>query len=261
VTLPCKDPRGPLRVASSPTKPLGVERDLFPYLGLANPFSCLSHLIACVGLLVVARLLWGIEFSSRRRRLGALCYPILGGFQLACSATYHALWSEPARQLFWHIDHATIWIALAGTATALMSVFCRWRPRYLLLIWTAAIVGAAMEMASLTTLAPWISPLLYVGMGWLGLPVLVEAGRRHGVRGPPSWLLLAGIVASVGGVMDSTDQPVLLPHVIEAHELMHVCILIAAWLFAAATYVGARQRAWERTTEPLRSLLTAPARA
>ncbi|MGE0710041.1 MAG: hemolysin III family protein [Planctomycetota bacterium] len=226
-----------------------VQRDLVTFLGLQDPLSSLSHALGCLGM--VCGVIWLLRRRPEATRPGALSYPALCGLQLVTSATYHSLAAGPGRALFWHLDHATIWIALAGAFTSSMTVLCRWQPRYLALVWALALGGAALELTSLRELSPWISPLLYVGMGWAGFPLWLEAARRHGPLGEPGWLMLGGGMATVGGVLDSFGAPNPWPGVIEAHEVMHLLILFGGWCYLWGIVLGVRRRAWLRVEEEL----------
>lgn len=221
-----------------------MNRDMVPFLGLNDPFSSLSHAVGCLGLICAFVVLSRMPIEDRRRRIGVLCYPVFGGLQLACSAIYHSQWPGFWRTFFWRLDHVTIWVALAGGFTAIMSVFGRWSPRYLTLVWVTAATGAIVELTPVPALYPWVCPLLYVAMGWLCFPLWLSCARRHGVISPVGLIMLGGISATAGGLIDSFQRPHLWRRVFEAHELMHVLILFGAWSYAPSFFFGLRRRAW-----------------
>ena len=237
----------------------GVERELVPFLGLHDPVSALTHALAALGMLVGIGLLLRGPLPEGRLRYGPLVYALACGIQLTCSTLYHAQGPGPGRELFWHLDHATIWISLAGAATSTMATFGPWRPRYVLFLWALAGTGAGMELVSLTDLAPWISPLLYVCMGWAGFPLWLEAARRHGPTGWPGWLLLGGSLATIGGLIDAFEHPNPLPGLVEAHEVMHALILTGGWCWLAGLIGGARTRAWDLESQLAAPLVLQPA--
>jgi len=227
-----------------------MERDLIPFLALQDPLSSISHLLGCLTLMLGLWLARGVRSGELRRDLGLRVWFACGGLQLACSAIYHAQPNaSAARHLFWHLDHATIWLALAGSFTAVMSTLCRWQPRYLLAVWAVASGGVVLELTSLSQLNPWICPVLYVGMGWLGFPLWLQSARTHGMWGPAGGVLLGGLLATAGGAIDALQWPSLWARVFEAHELMHVCIALACWCYLVSLLRAGRAAQW-RAAEP-----------
>ena len=106
------------------------------------------------------------------------------------SAAYHLLPWDDVRPLFHRLDHAAIYLKIAGTYTPLVlligSVFA-----YVLLslVWIVALGGA---IAKLTV---WKSHgrrslLLYLALGWGG--VLLAWPLWHTLPGPAMYFILAG---------------------------------------------------------------------
>ncbi|MEZ6185018.1 MAG: hemolysin III family protein [Planctomycetota bacterium] len=229
-----------------------MDRDLIPFLYLQDPLSSVSHLLGSLTLLAALWLVRGVTVGEARRDRGVRVYFLCGGLQLLCSALYHSQpYGTPARIVFWHLDHATIWIALAASFTAVMSTLGRWQPRYHALVWGVAVAGALLELSSLPALNPWISPVLYVAMGWLGFPLWLHTARVHGVWGPPGWLLLGGGLATLGGVIDALEWPTLVARMVEAHEVMHVCIALACWCYVGTFVYAARAARWRQVPAPV----------
>ena len=236
-----------------------MERDLLPFLSLQDPLSSVSHLLGSLTLLVGLWLTRGMHTGDPRRDAGLRVYFVCGGLQLLCSGIYHGEANGTvARAVFWHLDHATIWLALAASFTAIMSMLCRWQPRYLGAVWALAGAGATLELTSLSELSPWISPALYVGMGWLGFPLWLQTARTHGLWGPSGWLFLGGCLATLGGVMDAAQWPTLWARVVEAHELMHLCIAVACWLYLAALIHACRAECWRVEADAAPALAVEP---
>lgn len=214
------------------------------FLGLADPFSSLLHVFAFV-LFVFATptMLEGAgvdaeRFRAVRRYMLAACAMFL------FSATYHALPHESAwRPLFWHLDHGAIWLAIAGSLACTQATFfsrrgwARWWRRG---TWTLAVVGATLELPVLHLLPHWASPLLYIAIGWMGLPVVVAvwmAGRRDA----SALCVAGGLCATLGGVMDSLAWPNLLPGLVEGHECMHVATTLGGILWLTPNWLEARR--------------------
>lgn len=94
-------------------------------------------------------------------------------------------------------------------------------------------MGSVTEGLYLEQLPLWVSPCLYIVMGWACFPVLwgllQRASRRHFAT-----LFLGGSLATIGGLADALQWPVLWPRVFEAHEITHVCTFAGGLLYARA---------------------------
>lgn len=233
-----------------------MDRDLIPMLGLGEPVSSLSHLLMAVLVLI------GGAIACRRARdkkpmvWGLLAYTICVGGMFVASGSYHSLPNgHPWRDFWWRLDHAAIWLALMGTFTGVMATYSRWDWGYLIPLWSLALVGVVLEMSVLDELPLWVSPLLYVAMGWANLPILFRVRRYNGL-GKMLPMLFAGTLASIGGVLDSLQRPVLWPGVLEAHELLHGAISVASVIFFVMIFRGADGR-YVPSQERVRELATA----
>src|SRR5712691_1932242 len=85
------------------------------------------------------------------------------------SAIYHiGKWSERRRRLLRAIDHANIFVLIAGTYTPLcFNILSDWlRITILNVIWTLALVGIASSIFTVK-LPRWANAALYVAMGWV----------------------------------------------------------------------------------------------
>lgn len=116
------------------------------------------------------------------------------------STLYHSLTNPTARHVFKIIDHAGIYLLIAGTYTPFTLVTLREDGGWWLfgVVWALAIVGVSLEAAWVYR-PKWLSALVYLGMGWLAiLPIrlLIENLERGGII-----LLIAGGVAYTAGTV------------------------------------------------------------
>lgn len=115
------------------------------------------------------------------------------------STLYHALPPGPAKHFFHKLDHAAIYLLIAGTYTpfTLGVLSGAWGWTLFGLIWGMATIGLVMKLFN-GLANRWVSISLYLMMGWL---IVVAAGPMI-ARVPLAGLLwlLAGGIAYTGGV-------------------------------------------------------------
>lgn len=160
------------------------------------------------------------------------------------SAAYHrGRWSPRGRRLLRRADHATIFLAIAGTYTAVAQLCLHGWPRLgvLLVVWCGAAVGVAVREIWLD--APkWAVALPYVVVGWCALAVVPQLWR--GIGGSGFVLVIAGgIFYSVGAVVYGRRRPDPWPAVFGFHEVFHACTVVGASLQLAAIAAFALGRA------------------
>ncbi|MBC7533171.1 MAG: hemolysin III family protein [Oligoflexus sp.] len=147
----------------------------------------------------------------------------------ACSAIYHRIqWQEKARAVMRRLDHAAIFMLIAGTMTPLflMTLPGESGSRAIALIWIVAIIGIGQAVFWIN--APkWLAAVLYVGAGWLGFPYLSQMSLVIGSRGV-ALVLTGGILYSVGAVIYALKRPDPWPRVFGYHEVFHLLVAIAA---------------------------------
>lgn len=200
-------------------------RDLWPLLGIAEPFSSLSHLITAAVAVALFPVMLRRALGDAGRVVSVTLYAAGAITMMTASGIYHGLAaSHPLRPLFWRLDHGSIWFVLAATfaCVRVCAVDGRWGGRWQAGLWGVALTGIALEVANIDRLPLWISPSLYIGMGWLGLPTLLAFIRRHGPGPLSARMWIGGLAATAGGLMDAGSWPHLMPGLLEAHELCHV---------------------------------------
>lgn len=154
---------------------------------------------------------------------------------LGTSALYHRVtWSPPTRRWVGRLDHSMISVLIAGTYTPFgMAAPTGTLAALLLLpIWVSAVASIALHLFWYD--APkWISAVVYVAIGWLG--VLAMPGLTGQVGWAPTMLLLAGgIVYSLGALVYALQRPNPFPHIFGYHEVFHSLVVVAAIAHFAA---------------------------
>jgi hemolysin III len=147
------------------------------------------------------------------------------------SAAFHRVrWSPAARRRMRRADHATIFIAIAGTNTAVAGLALRGWAQVLILalVWGGAAVGITVRQLWLD--APkWAVAIPYVVVGWCAMVVLPQL--LHALGGVGFGLLAAGGgFYTLGAVIYSLRKPNPVPGVFGYHEVFHACTVIGAVL-------------------------------
>ena len=154
------------------------------------------------------------------------------------SALYHmGRWKLSVRKVWRALDHANIFVLIAGTYTPLVfNVLDGWlRPTLLIVIWLCAVVGVAL--ATLTLRAPrWLTATLYVAMGWVSvfaLPAFVQA-----LSWPPELvLLLGGVLYTIGALIYARRWPNPFPRIFGFHEVFHLFVIAGSIAFAVMIWI------------------------
>jgi channel protein (hemolysin III family) len=210
--------------------------ELYHLPGFHEPASAISHLIGAIEFLVLgALLLWrGRGSRSRTAFLGVYAFTCV--FMFSMSAVYHMLEKgSTTRAVLERLDHAAIFALIAGTFTPAHGIlfrgWSRWGP--LAAIWIAAITGITFKTLFLRQVPEWLGLTYYLALGWVGaISVAVLWSRYDWAFVRP--VVLGGLAYSIGAVMDYFNWFVLVPGVIQPHELLHLAVLAGAayhWRF------------------------------
>jgi hemolysin III len=188
-------------------------------------------LVAAVPLLVAL----AIEASGARARAAVVTFGVALCSMLTVSATYHRwVHTKRARTAWRRADHATIYVMIAGTCTALAltALDTGWTIALLVPIWAAAVTGAFCKIA-LFDRAHRFGGALYIILGWSGLLLAVPVWRQGGAL-PVALLFAGGVVYTVGALGFTRRWPTLSPSRFSYHEVWHTCTIAAAGLHFGA---------------------------
>jgi len=219
-----------LSAGSSPfTAPLtaGHEPPLRHLPWLYEPFSAITHLLGAGVFLVLSVALVRRAGSDRRRRALMSIYGFSCVFLLLMSGGFHMTTAgTPLNGIMKRVDHAAIFVLIAGTFTPVHGLlfrgWLRWFP--LVLLWAICACGVIIKIAFFSTMSSTVSLTLYLAMGWFGLlGGLVLCKQRGFCFVRP--LLLGGICFSAGAIMDLCYWPTPIPGVVHAHEMFHLAVL------------------------------------
>jgi channel protein (hemolysin III family) len=205
-------------------------------LGFTDPLSSWSHLISALTALLATFPLVKKGQGSPARVFALLLYSFSLIFLFAMSGTFHLLENNGiARAVLQRLDHAGIWVLIAGTFTPIHVILFRgpWRWLILLVVWLIAINGLVLEVVYFKTFPEWLALSFFLGLGWMG--ALTGYKFRRSFKGESLfWLAAGGIFYSIGAIMDFTRTPVLIQGYLGPHEIFHLFVILGAashWRF------------------------------
>ena len=149
---------------------LSDSRPDYAYTAGEELFNWLTHGIGAV--LSLAGLVVLVVLASRQGSVrGIVSYSIYGLSLVvlyASSTLYHSAGSEKARNILRIVDHATIYLLIAGSYTpiTLIALQGAWGWSLLGVVWGLAILGIVLKLTSLEK-TKTLSMTLYFLMGWL----------------------------------------------------------------------------------------------
>ena len=96
----------------------------------------------------------------------------------------------------------------------------------LCVIWALALAGVVLTIAKLE-IPRWLTSAIYLFMGWLSLAAIVPLVRLMPPAGM-AWLVLGGVLYTVGGVLYAVKRPGRDNPRFGCHEIFHVFILLGS---------------------------------
>jgi hemolysin III len=158
----------------------------------------------------------------------------------AASALYHRItWHGAARRRMQRLDHAMIFMLIAGTYTPVLLL--RMPKPYdlvgLCAVWGLALTGLVGHMYWLHAPERLIGGI-YLGLGWLGVPALPLLIHRMAPAGL-ALILAGGALYTLGALGYHRRWPNPVPDVFGFHEVFHtfVCAAVACHYLAIAIFV------------------------
>ncbi|WP_020578408.1 PAQR family membrane homeostasis protein TrhA [Actinopolymorpha alba] len=170
-----------------------------------------------------------------KAKVATAIFAVTAALLFGVSALYHrGHWSPRAVAILRRLDHANIFLIIAGTYTPFtLLLLDRTSAQILLtLVWAGALVGVAFRVLWLG--APrWLYVPVYVALGWAAafwLPDFFARGNAAIV----AMIVTGGVLYSAGAIIYATKKPNPSPRWFGFHEVFHA-FTVAAFI---AHYVG-----------------------
>jgi hemolysin III len=186
------------------------------------------HQGAFVASIIVAPLLL-MSADADRSRVAAFIFAFSVVACFGASALYHRVtWTPPVRRWMRRVDHAGVYLLIAGTYTpvSLLVLHGDWGPVILVIVWAGAL--AAILLKFMWTDAPkWVAAAAGLTLGWVAvvaLPQLVDRLQLSAL----TLLVAGGLLYSAGAIIYARRKPNPLPAVFGYHEVFHALTIAAA---------------------------------
>jgi len=179
-----------------------------------------------VSLVVGTLLIVGAD--GARRHVAAAVFAASVAACFGASALYHRVtWTPNLRRWMRRIDHAGIYLLIAGTYTpvCLLVLDGTWRIVVLAIVYSGAAAAVVLKFAWVD--APkWVAAALGLALGWTAVVALPQLATR---LNPAAVALLGvgGLAYTAGAIIYARRRPNPMPMVFGYHELFHALTIAA----------------------------------
>jgi len=175
-----------------------------------------------VGVLLV------IYANGTRASTAAAVFAGSVALMLGASSLYHRVdWSVRVRPWMRRIDHAGIYLLIAGTYTPVGLLTLRGSMREVVLgiVWGGAVLAIAMKFLWVGS-PKWLSAVTGLALGWAGVAAMPQVAHYAGATAV-ILLAIGGLAYTVGAVVYALRRPDPVPAVFGYHELFHALTIVA----------------------------------
>ena len=201
-------------------------------LNMKEPVNTLTHLSGAIlsVFALIMMLVKGIGNGSVLQISTAIVFGISLIALYTASTVYH--WvpsSEKLHAILRRVDHSMIYVLIAGTYTPVCLLALKGTLGWSLFaaIWGLAALGIIIKLVWFS--APrWLSTSFYLMLGWLSVFFIVPLYKALPLQGF-IWLLVGGLMYSIGAVIYGTKSKRIRISVFGFHEIFHVFILAGSF--------------------------------
>lgn len=198
---------------------------------LREPMNGLTHLIgASLALIGLGFLIaYAVIFGTAWHIMAFTIYGVSLVGMYVSSTLYHWLpLGEKGVRRMKRFDHIMIFVLIAGTYTPFCLTVLRANSGWWIfaVVWLLALAGIFQKILWLH--APrWLSPIIYLFMGWLILPVLIPLANAIPQQALV-WLSLGGFFYTAGAIIYGCKRPNFLRLHLGFHEIWHLFVMAAS---------------------------------
>jgi hemolysin III len=163
-----------------------------------------------------------------RARISAIVFSTCVALCFGASALYHRpTWKPRARSWLARLDHAGVYLLIAGTYTpfGLLVLSRDWAIPVLAIIWTGVAAAITLKMCW-PDVPKQVSAAIGVALGWVGVVAFSQLLKLPAAG--LALLLIGGVAYTVGAITYARRAPNPIPGVLGYHEVFHLLTLLAA---------------------------------
>ncbi len=167
--------------------------------------------------------------SAGEERIAAAIFASTVATMFGISALYHRVtWRPAARRWMRRLDHAAIYLLIAGTYTpfGLLALTEAWRWTVLPVAWGGALAAIVLKLAWIDS-PKWLTAAIAIVLGWMGVVALPQLWEHSGAAGV-ALLAGGGVLYTAGALIYARRRPDPVPAVFGYHELFHALVTAAA---------------------------------
>jgi len=175
-------------------------------------------------------------------RVSSAIFASTAALLFGVSALLHrGTWSTDVEAVLRRLDHANIYLIIAGTYTpfAVLALPPSSGRLLLSIVWTGALVGVVVTVFWIG--APrWLSTSLYVAVGWVVVFFLPELVDEAG-WGVVALIAIGGVLYTLGAVVYATKWPNPSERTFGFHEVFHSLTIAAFIVHYIAVWIVVHQ--------------------
>src|SRR4051812_30124238 len=178
---------------------------------------------ATAPLALIAGVVLVILSPTSATRTGSAIFAASAVLLFTASATMHrGRWSPRTNTILTRLDHASIFLLIAGSYTpfTLLLLDGPARTTLLRLAWGGAAAGIAFRVVW-TTAPRWVYTPVYIALGWVAV-LFADDFLRHGPMNVVALLAAGGLLYTVGGIVYGLRRPNPFPTWLGFHEVFHL---------------------------------------
>lgn len=164
-------------------------------------------------------------------RIGTAIFALTAVSLFGVSGLFHCgRWSPATKQMLDRLDHANIFLFIAGTYTPFALLLLEPADAWvsLGLVWVGAIAGAAVSIFVLEV-PRWLNAPIYLALGWSAVFWFPDLWQGGGLadRGAVVLFIVGGALYTVGALAFAFRRPNPSPRWFGFHEVFHACTVAA----------------------------------